>query len=67
MKREIKNAIGTVEDIGENVFTIAMVLPDVIENSIELGRDLVIIPLVAIKDTTLFAAEKVDNTVDIIV
>lgn len=67
MEKEVRNVIGTVEDIGENVFTIAMVLPDVFENSIQLGKDLVVIPLVAIKDTTLFAAGKVDDTVSIVV
>ena len=67
MEREIKKAIGTVEDIGDNVYTIAMVVPDILENSIKLGKDIVVIPLAAIKDTTLFAAEKVDDTVNIVV
>jgi len=67
MKREVKNAIETTEDIGENVYTIAMVLPNMLENSITLGKDLVVIPLSIIKDTTLLAAEKVDQTADLVV
>lgn len=67
MKREVSKAMNTAEDIGDNVFTIAMVVPDVIENSIKLGRDIVVIPLNIIKGTTEFAAGKVDDTVDIVV
>jgi len=67
MKKEVKSAISTAEDLGDNVFTIAMVLPDMFENSIELGKDIVVIPLSIIKETTLFAAEKVDSTVDLVV
>ena len=67
MEKEIETAIGTVEDIGDNVFAIAMVLPGMLENSIKLGKDIVVIPLVAIKDTTLFAAGTVDDTVGIVV
>lgn len=67
MKKEVNSAIRTAEDLGDNVFTIAMVLPDMFENSIELGKDLIVIPLSIIKETTLFAAEKVDDTVSIVV
>lgn len=67
MEREVKKAIGSAEDIGDNVYTVAMVVPDVIENSINLGKDVILIPLSIIKDATLFAAGKVDDTVDIVV
>ena len=67
MKREVSKAIETVEDIGENVFAISMVLPDMLENSITLGKDIIVIPLSIIKDTTLFATGKVDDTVDLVV
>ena len=67
MKREVSNAIDTFEDLGENVFTIAMVVPDILENSIKLGKNIVVIPLSIIKDTTEYTAGKVDQTVDMVV
>jgi len=67
MQREVSEAIGTTEEIGENVYTIAMVIPDMLENSIKLGKDIIVIPLSIIKDTTIFAADKVDQTVDLVV
>ena len=67
MKKEVDTAIRTAEDLGENVFTLAMIAPGMLENSIKLGKDIVVIPLSVIKETTLFAADKVDDTVNIVV
>lgn len=67
MKREVDKAIRTAEDLGENAFTLAMIAPDVMENSLKLGRDIVVIPLSVIKETTKYTAGKIDEAVDIVV
>jgi len=67
MKKEVDNAIRTAEDLGENVFTLAMIAPDVMEKSLKLGRDIVVIPLSVIKETTKYTAGKVDEAADIVV
>ena len=67
MKKEVDTAIRTTEDLGDNVFTLAMIAPDAIENSIKLGRDIVVIPISVLKDATSFTAGKVDDAVDIVV
>jgi hypothetical protein len=67
MKREVNNAIDTFEDIGDNVFAIAMIAPDILKNAITLGKDVVVIPLSVIKGTTEYTANKVDQTVDMVV
>lgn len=67
MKREVNNAIRSAESIGDNMYTIAMVVPDVLENSIKLGRDIVVIPLAVVKGATSTTAEKIDDAVDFVV
>ena len=66
MKREVSKAIGSAEDLGDNMFDIAMMTPKALGNAIELGRDVVGIPWGVLKGTTEFTAEKVDDTVDMI-
>lgn len=67
MKREVKNVIDSAEDVGDNVYKAVLIIPDLVEDSIKLGKDIAVIPLVLVKDTTMYAAEKVDQTVDMVV
>ena len=67
MKREIQKAISSAEDVGDGMFDMAMLAPSVLKDSLELGRDIVGIPWSVLKGTSEYAAEKVDDTVDMVV
>lgn len=67
MKREIQTAIRSAEDLGDDAFAIAMLTPKTLGNALELGRDVVAIPWSILKGTTEIAAEKVDDTVSMVV
>ena len=67
MKKEIEKAMRSAEDVGDGIFDMTMLAPAVLKDSLELGRDIVGIPWSVLKGTSEFAAEKVDDTVDMVV
>ena len=64
MKAEIRKAIRSGDELGKSIYDAAKVVPTILDNTIDLGADIVGIPWSAVAGTTEFAATKVDEAIE---